>query len=848
MTQDKLTRISGNIGDAVYKNSMDAILLTSPDGKIIAANPAACDLFSQTEQEILSMGRNGLVDLTDKRLPLLLEERERSGKAKGELSFVKKDGSKFEGEITSEIFKDKHGAHYTVMIIRDIDARRKQEEDIHLRGEILTNMAEGMHLTRESDLTIIYANPQFEKMFGYYPGELIGRNVAVLNAPVGKTSEEKAEEVLSILRKDGFWKGEILNIKKNGTPFWCSVNVSVFKSLKHDNVWVSIHQDISDRKIAENELRISEERYRNLVELSPVGISIYQDGKFVYVNSTGLKIMRADEQNELIGKPVLSIVHPDSKKVVLERMMRVANGESQSPLEEKLVRLNGEVFDAEVTAIPTTYNDRPAGQVLVIDISKRKKAEFKLLESEEKYRLLSEQSGLGLGLYSLDGEILYFNDQALKYLGGEIGKFLGKNVKEIFGESTGETYIERFRTAAASPGSVEYEDFVIFGKTERWIFSSHKKICDREGKIIGIQVLAQDITSRKRIEDNLRHSNAYNRRLLEASIDPLVTIGEDGKILDVNNATLSATGFSRDEMLGTDFSNYFTDPLKARAGYVAVFSSGFVKDYPLFIKSKNGSIIPVLYNATIFHDGSGKIAGVFAAARDITQLKILEKKLRKSSRELRQLNQHLVKIREEEKKQISHDLHDDLGQKLTALQMDISWLRPRIGVQSRNVENKLMEMISLTNNAIDSVKKIAYGLRPSILDDLGLRPAIEWQLADFYKVAGIKYEVSFIPEIIEVENNLSLAVFRIIQEALTNVARHSEATIVSVSLIVRSKLKLIISDNGVGINTKKLLKHKSFGLQGIVERVDAFGGEAKITGKKGKGTEILVVIPIKKKN
>ena len=126
----------------------------------------------------------------------------------------------------------------------------------------------------------------------------------------------------------------------------------------------------------------------------------------------------------------------------------------------------------------------------------------------------------------------------------------------------------------------------------------------------------------KKTEEELKLADLYNRSLIEASLDPLVTIGPDGKITDANKATEKATGHPRDKLIGTDFSDYFTKPKKARKGYQQVFKEGFVRDYPLEIKNKNGQIIPVLYNASVYKDESNRIVGVFAAARDITKQKL----------------------------------------------------------------------------------------------------------------------------------------------------------------------------------------------------------------------------------
>lgn len=173
---------------------------------------------------------------------------------------------------------------------------------------------------------------------------------------------------------------------------------------------------------------------------------------------------------------------------------------------------------------------------------------------------------------------------------------------------------------------------------------------DQAGAIVGLASVSRDITERKRAEQALRRAADYNRRLIEASLDPLVTIGPDGKITDVNAATETATGYSRAELIHKDFADYFTEPDRARAGYERVFSDGAVRDYPLELRHRGGRIMSVLYNAAVYRDDTGKVVGVFAAARDVTERKYAEALLRHTNRALLAVsscNQALIRATDE---------------------------------------------------------------------------------------------------------------------------------------------------------------------------------------------------------
>ncbi len=222
----------------------------------------------------------------------------------------------------------------------------------------------------------------------------------------------------------------------------------------------------------------------------------------------------------------------------------------------------------------------------------------------------------------------------------------------------------------------------------------------------------------------------------------------------------------------------------------------------------------------------------------------MEQRLSESEGRMRQFSAHLQAIREQERTYVAREIHDELGQALTALKMDLSWLRSHIDPDADNFLIKISSMTQLIDQTLSRVKKISTELRPGLLDDLGLGAAIEWQAGEFQNRTSIQCNVHIEPEDVMLDEQSSTAIFRILQEALTNVIRHAEATTVSISLIQKDgSVTLTVEDNGKGITRSQIENRQAFGLIGIRERVDFLGGEVSIGDNKGKGTTIQVRIP-----
>ena len=237
----------------------------------------------------------------------------------------------------------------------------------------------------------------------------------------------------------------------------------------------------------------------------------------------------------------------------------------------------------------------------------------------------------------------------------------------------------------------------------------------------------------------------------------------------------------------------------------------------------------------------GNIEGVIEIARDVTDHM-------RAQENLRNLASHLQSVREEERTMISREIHDELGQGLTALKMDLYWLSKHLPEQDelyQKMKQKTEGMLELIDQNVSAVQRLMTQLRPVLLDDLNLSAAIEWETEEFAKRTGTAYILDLDLNGKELDKTFATTIFRIFQEALTNVARHAQASSITVSLRVEDgSLVLEVSDNGVGIEQSKITGNQSFGLIGMKERALSYGGDVLIRRNLGKGTTVRAVVPL----
>ncbi len=357
--------------------------------------------------------------------------------------------------------------------------------------------------------------------------------------------------------------------------------------------------------------------------------------------------------------------------------------------------------------------------------------------------------------------------------------------------------------------------------------------------------LKLELIEHRKAERALHESEEKYRNLVERANDGIVII-QDGIMKYLNPRLAEMGGYTIEEISGTPFTEYLHPAERPTVidRYHRRMSGEDVEPvYETVLKGKKGSAINVEINASII-SYEGKPADL-VLVRDITERKLAEEQLKASRQQLRSLSAHLQSVREEERTNLARDIHDELGQLLTALKIDLSRLAKEFPPDQKSFLEKTRSMSSLVDMTIQKVKSISTELRPGLLDDFGLVAAMEWQAGEFQKLTGISIEISTKPEDIVLDRDRSTVLFRIFQELLTNVTRHADATKVRVSLIEEAdKIVLTLEDNGRGITREQISDPRSFGLLGIRERVRSWQGEFRINGIPGKGTTAVISIPL----
>jgi PAS domain S-box-containing protein len=484
----------------------------------------------------------------------------------------------------------------------------------------------------------------------------------------------------------------------------------------------------------------------------------------------------------------------------------------------------------------------------------RDQSEETLRRSEENFRRSLDESPLGVRIVTEEGETIYANRAILDI--GDFDSIEELNTTPLRKRYTPESYAEfqirREKRRRGDPVPSEYEVSIVRKDGEaRHLHVFRKEILWNGEK--QFQAIYQDITERRRLEDALRENEERYRALFTRAAEGIFIISVNGELVEVNESFARMHGYCVQEMLNMKLKDFDTpESFQMYPDKIRRLLTGEALTFNVEHYHKDGHVFPLEVSASLISIGGESYIQCFH--RDITERKRAEEELRISREQMRALAGRQQAVREEERTNMARAIHDELGGALTGLKIDFSLLtRAALKIENETVRTSLLagmdSMIKSIDSTIQNVRRIAMELRPGVLDDLGLVAALEWQLKDFEKRTGIRCEFFSPMEEISLDTDLSTTLFRIFQEALTNVVRHSGATEVHVRMHADAdSATLEVEDNGKGIKKEEAMSTKSLGLLGMRERAQMFGGRFTMTGTPGIGTKVTVeVSPVEKR-
>lgn len=589
------------------------------------------------------------------------------------------------------------------------------------------------------------------------------------------------------------------------------------------------------------------ERYRRLVELSPDGIFIIQDGRIVFLNPAAVRLFGAVTAAEVIGKPVFDIFHSDSHALIRERIGRGLSGHTVPPVEGKIARLDGRVTDVEVTA---TLLDEGGGavQVIVRDITGRKRTEEALRQSEERLTLAFAGAQEGVWDWNLETDAVVYSPrwkQMLGYSEEEIEPDVSAWERLLHPD-------DRARAAevndAVARGERTYEgEFRLRHKDGHYVHVLSRGLPVRRepgGPVVRIVGTHFDLTERKRTEAALRESQERLSLAFEGAQEGVWDWNLETNAVVYSPRWKQMLGYAEEEIephvSAWERLVHPDDRANADRANESVARGDRMYEAEFRLRHKDGHYVHVLSRGfPVRREPGGPVVRIVGTHFDLT-----ERKRAEAERARTELLARLVFAQEDERRRIAREMHDQFGEQLTALGRSIIALRNTCGGDA-DLREQVEALAAIAQQIDRDVDHLVWQLRPTALDDLGLRAALANYVQDWSKRVGISVQLhtSGLSDT-RLATDVETALYRIAQEALTNVARHSRATHAEIILERRpDHVLLIIEDNGVGFDPgMPRAAGEGFGLLGMQERASLVGASLEIESAADAGTTILVRI------
>ena len=752
---------------------------------------------------------------------------------------------------------------FLLLIYLDFKKKEKIAAQLQYQASLIDAIPDAI-FTTDKDFIVKSWNRYAAELYGIPENEAIGHSLGSIFTI--QNDVDKSKENLALLNKNGSHKDEYKISKRNKEIIFVLASVSTILDSNGDITgYVAIHRDITERKKLEDRqkefsLELSKEvtlktaETTNILERITDGfLALDSNFTFKFVNKKAGEIL-GHIPEQMIGKNIFTDFPGKDSRTFNEACAACFKTQQYTFFENFYSPLS--------TWLENDIYPSPDGlSIFFKDVTFKKNVETALKESEERYRHLIEYIHAGVVVHRPDSSILLYNQEASRLLGlaeKEVEDLQQSNVSEPewhFVSAEGKRLavaeypvmqvIKTGKPLSNFIAGIENPD----NHSRFWVLVNAFPEFDELMQLKQVVVTFVDITDGKKAEEELKRSEDnlnMAQKIAKTGSWEFNLLTNELKWSKELYRIFELEGVAPDKLYEAYRKKFHPEDigkLDAMMQHAMENKKGYT--YQHRIITGNQQVKHILGIGEVMLNENGELTGLKGTGQDITDIIKAEEKLQGSYKQIKQLVTHLQDIREQERTIMAREIHDELGQQLTGLKMYISWLNKKIISQEPEIKDKFNAAIELIEDTIKSVRKISMDLRPSMLDDLGLLAALDWQSNEFEKRSGISTEFINQTENREIPARLKTGLFRIYQESLTNVARHADAKkIVSSLKFENNNVVLTITDNGKGFAFKNIESKKTLGLFGMKERTLEMGGKYEIKSELGKGTTVSVIVPL----
>mgnify|MGYP006283569943 FL=1 len=885
----------------ILETALAGIVVVDEQARIIYANPAAHTLYNQRvpyRQEMNSHRQLGFLHpdgtpYEPRELPLVRSALEGETFIEEELLIEWPGGERRHLLANTSPLRDAQGRITgAVAIVQDIsdlkralealqEAHDRLEERVRERTLELDNTvatlqeevaekteAQGQ-LARQNEMlqTIINNIPV---MLTFYDAQgRIGMINEAFRRTLGYTVEDLVEgDPMELFYPDPEYRRQVWQYMESAERGWRDFEVctksgeTVVSSWANvclsDGSYLGIGIDVRERKGFEDRLRESEQRYRTLVELSPDAIGVERDDVIQFVNSTALRLLGAEEPEDVLGHALLDFIHPDSRERTRKQIDFLHRRREPLPMaEQRVQRLDGTAVDVELAAMPITFEKEPAVQIVMRDVTARKLAEKRLRESA--YQLQQQAELLELAhdaivVNDMDGHIVYWNRGAEQTFGWTREQATGQISHDLLRTRFPLPLVD-ITARLLSQGRWNGEQTHTARNGETLIVSTRWALQrDDEGRPTGILMIDRDVTGQKRAELATVEAKRFAESITNTVQESLLVLDPEMRVISANQTFYRMFQLAPEQaedrhLYDVDHGQWDIPELRELLETILPENATF-ENFEVQRDFHRIGHRTMLLNARRIYRQQQETQMILLAIQDITVRKEQEEKIRQHQRQLSTLTEELLLAEERERRRLAVTLHESIGQYL-------SFSKRELGVLQKKTTNDTREAIEYVRQqieqAVQQTRDLTFELSPTTLHTFGLEAAVEELVEQYSERVGFEYRFQPSGEDLPLTEHMKALLFRASREVLQNISKHASASHVSIGIDqLNGSIRMIFVDDGRGFDVSRLetiiRDQEGLGLFSIRERLNHMGGTFSIESQPGEGTKVTLIAPLESNN